>query len=63
MAKLSKIVMVRVTPELKSAIDNSANRLRLRPPDIVRYILAKALEELDSRVENNAHIKEVSNAT
>jgi predicted transcriptional regulator len=43
--------MVRVTPELKSAIDKCANRLKLRSADIVRYFLANAIEEFEAKAE------------
>lgn len=47
MAKLSHIMTVRITPELQAATEKCANRLKLRSADIVRYLLANALEELE----------------
>ena len=40
MNKLSDILQVRVTPELKQAVWDEANRLKLRPADVMRFAMA-----------------------
>jgi len=43
MARMSDILQVRVTPELAARLKSEADRLGLRPADVVRVTLAKSL--------------------
>ena len=45
MTRLSSVIQLRITDELKDAIHQKANRLRLRPVDVMRYAIAKECEE------------------
>jgi predicted kinase len=57
MSGLSQMLTVRVTLELKNAISKCAERLKLRPADVVRYLLADALRELETKAEKATSTK------
>jgi hypothetical protein len=44
---------------MKTTIDICANRLKLRPADIVRYLLASGLEEVETKKEKVGRIIEI----
>lgn len=42
---LTAVVRVRVTPELKAAVQERAKELLLRESDLVRFVLAAAVQD------------------
>jgi hypothetical protein len=63
MVRLTEMLTVRITPRLKFAIEAYAHRMKLRTADVVRFLLADALEGLSRKTENSPRIEDEKNAS
>ena len=53
--KLNEVLVLRITTELKQKIEKQAERLSLRPVDIIRMAIAKAVSYQDYKDDIEAN--------